>query len=71
LSLGEPGATLTVYPPGFATVPVLVVGQVERGYYLPASASASASASALSLILLLVSPGLAAADRGSRAASSG
>lgn len=47
LSLGELGATLTVYPPGFATVPIVVVGQVERGYYLPASA--------LSLILLAVS----------------
>ena len=47
LSLGELGATLTVYPPGFATVPIVVVGQVERGYYLPASA--------LSLILLLIS----------------
>jgi 2-aminoethylphosphonate transport system permease protein len=47
LSLGELGATLTVYPPGFATVPIVVVGQVERGYYLPASA--------LSLVLLLVS----------------
>ena len=44
LSLGELGATLTVYPPGFATVPIVVVGQVNRGYYLPASA--------LSLILL-------------------
>ena len=47
LSLGELGATLTVYPPGFATVPIVVVGQVERGYYLPASA--------LSLILLIAS----------------
>lgn len=47
LSLGELGATLTVYPPGFATVPIVVVGQVERGYYLPASA--------LALILLLAS----------------
>ncbi len=47
LSLGELGATLTVYPPGFATAPIVVVGQVERGYYLPASA--------LSLILLLTS----------------
>lgn len=47
LSLGELGATLTVYPPGFATVPIVVVGAVERGYYLPASA--------LSLILLIVS----------------
>ncbi|WP_322016014.1 2-aminoethylphosphonate ABC transport system, membrane component PhnV [Paraburkholderia sp. J12] len=47
LSLGELGATLTVYPPGFATVPIVVVGAVERGYYLPASA--------LSLILLVVS----------------
>ncbi|AQH01575.1 2-aminoethylphosphonate ABC transport system, membrane component PhnV [Burkholderia sp. KK1] len=47
LSLGELGATLTVYPPGFATVPIVVVGQVNRGYYLPASA--------LSLILLSVS----------------
>ncbi|PLZ02983.1 2-aminoethylphosphonate ABC transport system, membrane component PhnV [Burkholderia sp. WAC0059] len=49
LSLGELGATLTVYPPGFATVPIVVVGAVQRGYYLPASA--------LSLILLLVSLG--------------
>jgi 2-aminoethylphosphonate transport system permease protein len=49
ISLGELGATLTVYPPGFATVPIVVVGAVERGYYLPASA--------LSLILLLVSLG--------------
>jgi 2-aminoethylphosphonate transport system permease protein len=47
LSLGELGATLTVYPPGFATVPIVVVGQVNRGYYLPASA--------LALILLAVS----------------
>lgn len=47
LSLGELGATLTVYPPGFSTVPIVVVGQVERGYYLPASA--------LSLILLFAS----------------
>ncbi|NIE69091.1 2-aminoethylphosphonate ABC transport system, membrane component PhnV [Burkholderia sp. Ax-1719] len=47
LSLGELGATLTVYPPGFATVPIVVVSAVERGYYLPASA--------LSLILLVVS----------------
>jgi len=47
LSLGELGATLTVYPPGFATVPIVVVGEVERGYYLPASA--------LSLVLLAVS----------------
>lgn len=44
LSLGELGATLTVYPPGFATVPIVVIGAVERGYYLPASA--------LSLLLL-------------------
>lgn len=54
LSLGELGATLTVYPPGFLTVPVVVVGQVERGYYLPASALAlillTASFTALSLI---------------------
>ncbi|WP_343666994.1 2-aminoethylphosphonate ABC transport system, membrane component PhnV [Paraburkholderia tropica] len=47
LSLGELGATLTVYPPGFQTVPIVVVGAVERGYYLPASA--------LSLVLLIVS----------------
>jgi 2-aminoethylphosphonate transport system permease protein len=49
LSLGELGATLMVYPPGFATVPIVVVGQVERGYYLPASA--------LSLLLLLLALG--------------
>lgn len=54
LSLGELGATLTVYPPGFATTPIVVVGQVERGYYLPASALSlimlAASLAALSLI---------------------
>jgi 2-aminoethylphosphonate transport system permease protein len=54
LSLGELGATLTVYPPGFATAPIVVVGQVERGYYLPASALSlimlAASLAALSLI---------------------
>ncbi len=27
LLLGELGATLTVYPPGFATVPIVVVGR--------------------------------------------
>lgn len=47
LSLGELGATLTVYPPGFATVPIVVIGEVERGYYLPASA--------LSLLMLVAS----------------
>lgn len=47
LSLGELGATMTVYPPGFATVPIVVIGQVERGYYLPASA--------LSLLMLVAS----------------
>ncbi|MEK6423671.1 MAG: 2-aminoethylphosphonate ABC transport system, membrane component PhnV [Burkholderia gladioli] len=54
LSLGELGATMTVYPPGFATVPIVVIGQVERGYYLPASALALlmlvASLAALMLI---------------------
>ena len=40
LSLGELGATLTVYPPGFETAPVVIIGAVERGYYLPASALA-------------------------------
>jgi 2-aminoethylphosphonate transport system permease protein len=38
ISIGELGATMTVYPPGFATAPVLILGEVERGYYLPASA---------------------------------
>jgi 2-aminoethylphosphonate transport system permease protein len=47
LSLGELGATMTVYPPGFATVPIVVIGEVERGYYLPASA--------LSLLMLVAS----------------
>ncbi|WP_186055565.1 2-aminoethylphosphonate ABC transport system, membrane component PhnV [Burkholderia gladioli] len=47
LSLGELGATMTVYSPGFATVPIVVIGQVERGYYLPASA--------LSLLMLVAS----------------
>ncbi len=47
LSLGELGATLMVYPPGFATVPIVVIGDVERGFYYKASA--------LSLILLSLS----------------
>ncbi|MDR2852144.1 MAG: 2-aminoethylphosphonate ABC transport system, membrane component PhnV [Burkholderiaceae bacterium] len=53
LSIGELGATLMVYPPGFATVPIVVIGQVERGYYLPASAL-SALMLAVSLAALLL-----------------
>jgi 2-aminoethylphosphonate transport system permease protein len=47
VSLGELGATMVVYPPGFVTAPVKILGEVERGYYLPASA--------LSVILLAAS----------------
>jgi 2-aminoethylphosphonate transport system permease protein len=47
LSLGELGATLMVYPPGFSTVPIVVIGDVERGFYYKASA--------LSFILLALS----------------
>lgn len=47
VSLGELGATMVVYPPGFVTAPVKILGQVERGYYLPASA--------LSVVLLAAS----------------
>lgn len=65
LSLGELGATLTVYPPGFATVPIVVIGQVERGYYLPASALSllmlGASLAALLLIAARVPRGRGAA----------
>ena len=38
VSLGELGATMVVYPPGFVTAPVKILGEVERGYYLPAAA---------------------------------
>ncbi|KVU08488.1 phosphonate ABC transporter permease [Burkholderia ubonensis] len=54
LSLGELGATLTVYPPGFATVPIVVIGQVERGYYLPASALSLLMLGASLAALLLI-----------------
>jgi 2-aminoethylphosphonate transport system permease protein len=46
-SLGDLGATLMVYPPGFSTVPIVVINDVERGFYYQASA--------LSLILLALS----------------
>jgi len=46
-SLGDLGATLMVYPPGFSTVPIVVIEDVERGFYYRASA--------LALILLALS----------------
>jgi len=46
-SLGDLGATLMVYPPGFSTVPIVVIEDVERGFYYRASA--------LALILLTLS----------------
>ncbi|WP_175694031.1 2-aminoethylphosphonate ABC transport system, membrane component PhnV [Burkholderia ambifaria] len=66
LSLGELGATLTVYPPGFATVPIVVIGRVERGYYLPASALSLLMLGASLAALLLIA---ARVPRGTRAAS--
>jgi ABC-type Fe3+ transport system permease subunit len=39
-SLGDLGATLMVYPPGFSTVPIVVINDVERGFYYQASAPA-------------------------------
>ena len=56
LSLGELGATLMVYPPGFATVPIVVIGDVERGFYYLASALAFILL-ALSLIVLVLVAG--------------
>ncbi|MDR0479912.1 MAG: 2-aminoethylphosphonate ABC transport system, membrane component PhnV [Burkholderiaceae bacterium] len=58
LSVGEIGATLTVYPPGFATVPIVLIGDIERGYYLPASALALLLLG-VSLIALIVIAGRA------------
>lgn len=46
-SMGDLGATLMVYPPGFSTVPIVVINDVERGFYYQASA--------LSLVLLVLS----------------
>jgi 2-aminoethylphosphonate transport system permease protein len=46
-SIGDLGATLMVYPPGFSTVPIVVIEDVERGFYYQASA--------LALILLSLS----------------
>ncbi|QHT58549.1 2-aminoethylphosphonate ABC transporter permease subunit [Paenibacillus lycopersici] len=40
LSIGELGATMMVYPPGFATAPIVIVHYVERGYYYQGSALA-------------------------------
>jgi 2-aminoethylphosphonate transport system permease protein len=53
-SLGDLGATLMVYPPGFSTVPIVVINDVERGFYYQASALALIllSLSFASLILL-------------------
>lgn len=54
VSLGELGATMVVYPPGFVTAPVKILGQVERGYYLPASAlSAILLAASLTALLAI------------------
>ncbi len=54
VSLGELGATMIVYPPGFATAPVKILGEVERGYYLPASAlSVVLLAASLAALLLI------------------
>lgn len=47
ISLGELGVTMMVYPPGFATVPIEVIGKVNRGFYYEGSA--------LALILLTIS----------------
>ena len=46
LSMGELGATVMVYPPGWVTLPVAVFGQTDRGDVL--------SGSALTIILVLV-----------------
>lgn len=46
-SLGDLGATLMVCPPGLRTVPIVLMSDVERGYYYRASA--------LALILLALS----------------
>jgi biotin carboxyl carrier protein len=34
-SLGDLGATLMVYPPGFSTAPIVVINDVERDFYYP------------------------------------
>ena len=46
LSMGELGATVMVYPPGWVTLPVAIFGQTDRGDVL--------SGSALTIILVLV-----------------
>ncbi|WAH36122.1 ABC transporter permease [Alicyclobacillus dauci] len=46
LSAGELGATMMVYPPGFATAPIQIVQYVQRGYY--------AQGAALSIVMLCV-----------------
>lgn len=40
LSIGELGATMMVYPPGFTTAPVVIIQYVQRGYYYQGSALA-------------------------------
>lgn len=44
--MGELGATVMVYPPGWVTLPVAVFGQTDRGYVL--------SGSALTIVLVLL-----------------
>ena len=63
LSIGEIGATLMVYPPGFATAPIMLIGNINRGYYLPASALALLLLG-VALIALLVIAGRSNPRRG-------
>jgi 2-aminoethylphosphonate transport system permease protein len=63
VSLGELGATMIVYPPGFVTAPVKILGEVERGYYLPASALAVVLLAASLAALLLIAGRAPKADR--------
>ncbi|MBE3567540.1 MAG: 2-aminoethylphosphonate ABC transporter permease subunit [Thermogemmatispora sp.] len=53
-SLGELGATLVVYPPGFTTAPLQMINAIERGFYAQAAALATLLLLLTLALLLLV-----------------
>jgi 2-aminoethylphosphonate transport system permease protein len=52
-SMGELGATLMVYPPGFTTGPIQMIQDIERGFYYQGSALAAVLL-AMTFVCLLV-----------------
>lgn len=57
LSAGELGATMMVYPPGFATAPIQIVQYVQRGYYAQGAALSIVMLGVLTIVLTLTAGG--------------